>query len=536
MIMKITTYQDTFKLDGPDIDRFSEQLDGSLRAIEMERQNRLRIRLSVEEAMLRMRDRFGEDQEVNAYIGKRMGRLMIRIESDGDAFNPLSAEENDLDNLCSSLLTAVGLIPQYSYSGRRNLLRLSLPLPGLSPAVQILIGVLGGVLIGVLGNLLLPAGIQNFLISAALTPLYDAWLRLLNVLSGPVIFLMAISTVINSGEIAERGGDTRMIVARYFLLSFAMTALAAVTATRIYGLVAPGALINRENTRGLIELILNTIPEDIVTPFSASFTPQLLLIALVLGSALNVLGNRGQNLCQILRQGNLVGLQLCDWLSKLVPWMAALLVGLEIWQKRTETLTGLWLALLIALAVACICIFLVLLYVGRKMDVSVRLLMKKIKEPFWTALKTGSLDASYGLTEHSCIWGLGIRRNYASVGIPSGLVLYMPISAVGTTIFIIFAAVETGVSASPQWIITAVILAVVVFVATPPVPGANLLAYVVALSVLGIPNSALIDAMVFDLVFGIFASAGNQALLQMELVLQADRIGMLNRRVLQRDV
>ena len=76
------------------------------------------------------------------------------------------------------------------------------------------------------------------------------------------------------------------------------------------------------------------------------------------------------------------------------------------------------------------------------------------------------------------------------------------------------------------------IFAVVLFVATPPVPGANLLAYVVFFNWLDIPSEALMDAMIFDIVFGILAGAGNQLLLQFELILQAERIGILNKKVL----
>ncbi|MBR6503630.1 MAG: cation:dicarboxylase symporter family transporter [Firmicutes bacterium] len=533
--MRISNYNETFALEGAAIDRFSEQVEESLCQIEMERQNRLRIRLSLEEALLRMRDRFGEEQMITAIIRRRFGRLVIRLELEGDAFNPLSAEETELENLCSSLLTAVGLSPQYTYSGHGNLLRLSLPIPGFSPAMKILIGVLGGVLIGVLGEVLLSEAIQNAFITNAMTPIYEAWLRILNVLSGPVIFFMTITTVINSGEISERGGDNHRIVARYFLLSFAMTALAMIAATTVYGIAHSGIIPNTGETVGLLQNLLNIIPDDFVTPFAESNTPQLLLMALVLGEALNILGSQGKNLSRIIRQMNMVGLQLCDWISKLVPWFACVLVGFEIWQGRTAILKGMWLTLLISLVVSLVCIGLVLCYVARREGISVQLLARKLMPPFITTLKTGSLDAAYGLTERCCAADLGIQRSFTSVGLPNGLVLYMPISAVGTLVFIAFAGMKYGIIATPLWFVMAVVLSVVVFVATPPVPGANLLAYVVTLSVLGIPGEALIDAMVFDLVFGIFASAGNQALLQMELILQSDKIGMLNKIILQKE-
>ena len=96
--------------------------------------------------------------------------------------------------------------------------------------------------------------------------------------------------------------------------------------------------------------------------------------------------------------------------------------------------------------------------------------------------------------------------------------------------------VLSGMHAGTAWYVTAVVLSVVLFVATPPVPGANLLAYIALFAQAGIPADALICAMIFDVFFGIFANAANQSLLQLDLVLQADRIGLLNRKALTRSI
>ena len=41
---------------------------------------------------------------------------------------------------------------------------------------------------------------------------------------------------------------------------------------------------------------------------------------------------------------------------------------------------------------------------------------------------------------------------------------------------------------------------------------------------------ALLDAMIFDIVFGLFANAANQTMLQMTMTYQAKRLGLLHRR------
>ena len=532
--MKIREYQKKFILTGPAIDEFSDLLEETFNQIEMEPQNRLRIRLSLEEALLRMRDHFGEESEVMASIKRQMGRIIIQVEMEGDPFNPLSSEENELEDLCSSLLTSVGLSPQYSFSGHRNMLRIALPTPGINPVLKIVLTILGGILIGLVGTNMISGESMEKAVNLVMNPIYDVWIRILNIMSGPVIFFMVITTMLDAAKISQRGGNSRFIVVRYFLLSFIMVMVALIVALWFYPITSVKDNISGDVATNILDQILQIIPRDFFTPFVESNTPQLLVMAFVLGSALNTIGSQVRNLSRIVRQINMVGMKLAEWISKLVPYFAAVLVGLEIWQKRTRTLTGMWGSLLIALAVSAVCILFGLIIVSRRKDVEIRKLILKLKDPFLLAVRTGSLDAAFGQTEKSCVKDLGISKEFTTLSLPNGLVLYMPVSAIGTIVFMVFTAMKYDIHTSPIWYVMAVVLAVVLFVATPPVPGANLLAYTVIFAQLGIPGQALIDAMIFDIIFGIFASAGNQLLLQLELILQSDRIGMLRRNILQR--
>lgn len=52
---------------------------------------------------------------------------------------------------------------------------------------------------------------------------------------------------------------------------------------------------------------------------------------------------------------------------------------------------------------------------------------------------------------------------------------------------------------------------------------------------LGIASQTLIDAMVFDIVFGIFAAAANLSMLQLDLVIQSGFIGLLDKDRLKKE-
>lgn len=532
--MRIQSYRETFALRAENIDAFSETLETILTGIEMERQNRLRIRLSLEEAMLRMRDRYGEDAEVEAVIGSRFRRAFIQLDLEGDPFNPLSNMDSKLEDWSSSLLTSVGLSPRYSYSGRKNSLKLTLPIQGMNPVLKLVIAIVAGILLGLIGNLMLSDQIQTSLTNIIMVPLYDVWNRILNVLSGPVIFFMTITTVLNTGKITERGGDSKGVIARYFIISIIISLIAIIVAAILFRPEVYGAEMNKMLAKGLFDQILRFVPGEFFSPFMESNTPQLLVMALVLGNALNVIGDQASRLSSVIKQINMIGLLLAEWVSRLVPFFVFFLIAYEIWERRTGLLVGIWNYLIVSIVLSVVIMMCVILIVGARKRVSPGLLIKKVWEPFALTIRAGSLNESFGLSEQCCIRKLGINREYTIVSLPQGLVLYMPISMVGTIIFTVFAARYYNIQVSVVWYVMAAILAVVLFVATPPVPGANLLAYTVIFVQLGIPSGALIDAMVFDIVFGLFASAANQVLLQMELIEQADKIGLLNRLLLRK--
>lgn len=528
-------FDQTFPLDALGIETCSEQIDLLLEQLGVERQNRIRIRFSFEESLLRLRERFGEEERFRLKVSSRFGRPSMQIELAGDVYNPLSKTASELEDWSGSLLTAIGLSPLYSYSGGKNVLRLNLPQKGMNAALQLLIALAIGVGAGLLLRSWLTAGAQAGLVSGFLMPLYDFWVRMLTVLSGPVVFLMVCTSVLNTRTIEEEGGSSRRVFLWYFLLSLLAALLAVIACgvfTRLPLLLGgkPGIEVSE-----LWQSLLLVMPSDLISPLMESNTPQLLLLAFLLGGGITAVGARAEGLERLIRQGDAVGLLMTENVSRLVPAFAGILLCMEIISGSLLTFGGLWGVLILAILVAAMVMLGIAFYVSKRKGVKLKVLLKKLWPAFRTAVRTGSLDAGYGKMEQDSILRLGIERHFATVSLPYGLVLLMPANVIGTLMFTLFAAARYQVPVSAGWLLAAMVLSVVLFVATPPVPGANLLAYIMIFAELQIPSTALIDAMIFDILFGIFAAAANQSLLQMELILQADRLGLLDRETLSKE-
>ncbi len=518
----------TYSLDGNDIEAFSAWMDLVLTRYKVERQNRLRIRLSFEEAVLRFRDHFGEELSFEAAVIFSLGKVLLQISLVEDAYNPLGMAEDEFYDWSGSLLTSVGIHPQYNYSSGCNYLKIVLPVQTSDSVLKVISAIGMGILFGILGRLILPEAFIAAYINELYTLFFDVWTRLLNLISGPVVFFMIITTVIGIGKISEVGGNSKFVLFRYTALSL----FAALLAIGLSNPLANAETLNDLSDAGGFEqirqIIFAILPSDLFSPFMDSNTPQLLLLAIASGSLLNSIGGQVFNLKRIIRQVNMVGLMLTEWVSILVPAAAFILIALELMNGHYGVLAGMWKCIAIALIGAGIYIFLVFLYVSRKMHLPISLLVRKVRDPFLLVLKTGSINAALGKLEKSCINSLGIEKKYTNVSLGYGLILYLPISIIGTVTFTIYVSRQFGINGGILWMAATVILSVILFVATPPVPGANLLAFTVIFATLKIPGAALTDAMVFDIVFGIFSAAANQMMLQMELVLQAYKLRVID--------
>ena len=527
--MRIRTQTKAFHLNVQDIDLFSEWLSTSLAERGVERKQRTRTRLLMEEMLLRSRDRLGEQTMVTAVCDRDMiGRPRLRIEIAGEPFNPLAVVDSELGTWESSLFTALGPSPLYSREGGRNVIKMRLHNSRMNPLVRISIAISLGILFGFVGNAAFSEGTLEFVSGILLMPIYRMWGRLLNAISGPIIFLTVVTALLNTRRIEERGGSSVQVIARYFSESILVVSLALACTWPLFRLGYVQLEIGKEFFLEVLDELLSIVPTNIFEPFLTSETAQLLFLAFAFGHILNGLGGRVDLITGLMRQANVVGLQVAGMVSWLVPIFCAIFLCLEIWDGNTRLLLALWKPLVLALTISTVVILGMGILVSRLVGMKVGELFAKLWDPFCISIRTASLDESFAAAQESCIDGLGIEEGYVKVGLPQGLVLYMPVSAIGTIVFTLFAAQALGVEGNAAWYLAAVVMAVVVFVATPPVPGANLLAYVVMFSMLGIPDAALLDAMIFDIVFGLFANAANQTMLQMTMANQANRLGLMH--------
>ncbi|MBQ7625368.1 MAG: cation:dicarboxylase symporter family transporter, partial [Clostridia bacterium] len=465
--MKIGSMRETLPLCGETIDLISKKTEELLLALKTEKANVLRIRLSLEEALLRFADRFGENTPVTYSVGKRLTQYYMIIELEGDTYNPLADDHAEMKNFSESLFN--GLDPEYSYSRGRNTVTFRLTRRKRNPAVSLITALIAGMAVGIAGKYLLSPEIMSNVVTTVLRPVYDLFFRLLNAASGPVIFLSVAVVICGMGGVAAIGKNGRGMVLRFMYLSFLVTILSCLIAIPFFNLEYAYDMLSGTEFTSLLDAIFNVAPNDVFMPFVSGDSPQIILLAVVLGNAILIAGNKAAGLKAIVEQANGVGLKVAEWISRLTPYFVFLILILEIWLGDWRDFIGIWKPVVLFLVVSVPLLALFLTYVSVRKKVSFAKLVKKIMPSFLTALRTASVESAYGENVFCCEKKLGIASRITKHVLPMGLVVYMPAGSFSMLFFTLYAAQVYGVSVSTLWYIFAIISTVLLVVAVPPV-------------------------------------------------------------------
>ena len=525
----------TYKLCFESIDLAADRVQKFLSYIKVEKNTLLRVRLSVEEVLLRWLDAFPEGTEFRLTMGSHWNRPFIVLKLWGEESNPLLIKGDEAGIWASDLLSAIGLVPVFRYVSGCNIVQVPLKRPHRNPGVTLLLCTLAGAFLGILLDLAFTADLKLLITNTVLTPLQDAFIRVLNAVSAPVMFLSVLTTVCGVGSISVTGKFGKRMVARFLLYSTLFTVVTLFLCQLFFSVPVGNAAISQGEVSGVLEFFLDVFPGDILSPFIEGDFTQLIVVALVLGNAFLIAGTKVQTLVTLVEEANTAGLVIAEWIGDLSPGFVALLIVLGIQDSTIHMLIGIWKPALLITVFSLAALGLRMLHISLRYKVPLRTLADKMKDSFLLSLKTFSVETSYTANKTCCEKKLGISRQLTAYGLPIGLICFMPVSTVASTILTLYAAECYQVPVSLVWSIMALFLAVTLAAAGPPTAGIGILTYTVMFSRLGIPAQALTIVLAGDILMGFVIYPVNQAMLQLQLILEADGLGLLKHNILQND-
>ena len=457
------------------------------------------------------------------------------MEHVGEAYNPFSKTKSSVEEWSRGLLASAGISPMYSYSHGTNIMKIPMRRMSVNPVIVIIFAIVFGIISGSVAMVALTEGDARFVTEGLLMPVYDLWNNILYSVSAPAMFIIVMSTMLDTREVSEQGGNAGVITGRYFFISLVLGVITIITAVLMSGHRFSFNGFSRDTLSDLLRGLFSVVPENMLDPIRDFNTAQLILMGIIFAYATMAVGQQASGIVSLIHELNLVSMQLAQWIAVLMPVFTVFLTAQLMISHNAQLLTSLLIVIPFAILVSLVIMAVVFLVISRRFGVKPGVLLKKLWPSFILAVKNGLDSDTYALSEKCCIKSLGMQKIFTQRVLPLGLVLYMPASIVGMISFVIFAAMRSGVAITPVWILTAIVFALILLVAAPPIPGVNLLSYVVIIGQLGIGKEYVIAAIIFDMLFGAFGNAANQLMLQLDMILQAEHMGLLNRVVLIRD-
>ena len=344
--------------------------------------------------------------------------------------------------------------------------------------------------------------------AAVLAPFGDLLIHLLKFLIVPLI-LFTLIVGVNQTKIGNLGRMGGKVFAYYLLTS----ALAIIVGIAVASFFDPGTGLNLDTSEkfdvpdnpGVVSVLLNIIPENIVAAFSQLNLLGIIFTAIVFGIAISSLRTSkehaeiGEQVYKVVDGLNEATLSIMKVVLQYVPIGIFAIIAKTVGNQGVDTLLSLWnmiLVLYVALIVQ-VGIYVIFLILSKIKPIK---FFAQARTPMITAFATQSSSGTLPLTLDAAK-NLGISKSLYGFSLPLGATINMDGAAIRIAISAVFAANIVGDPLSFTDMLQVVLVGTLASVGTAGVPGAGIIMIATVFAQLGLPMEAVgllisIDALV----------------------------------------
>jgi len=326
--------------------------------------------------------------------------------------------------------------------------------------VQVLIGILIG---GTIGYIWPEFGAQ-------LKPMGDAFVSLIKMLIGPIIFTTVVVGIAGMGDL-KKAGKVGFKAFVYFEIITTLALLIGLVVANVFtpgaGFHATPASLDAKAVAGyatsaqgmsVVDTLLHIIPKTFVSAFAEGDILQVLLLALLFGLALGRIGDHGRPIMNLLHEVARVFFGIVEIVSKLAPIAAAGAMAFTIGKYGIGTLFILG-KLMLCVYLTCGLFIFLLGAIMRASGFSILKMLRYIKEELFIVIGTSSSETALpGLMDK--MEKAGCARPVVGIVVPAGYSFNLD----GTCIYLTMAALfiaqatDTPMTLTQQLTLMAVLL------------------------------------------------------------------------------
>lgn len=515
-------------LNAASIDEISDVLVRTLDSFHFSSKDAVKMRLAAESVLNIWAEELGENTQCRLMQRQRFGKASLFLQADGKSVDPTRYQDDLLLSVSSNpnLVTALGLPAEYCYVGGSNELKLQLPKKENSPIRKVIFAMLAALVFGFFTRSVFP-GTASVITSALLMPLMNTITKMLSLIAGPLIFLSVVSGIFGVGDATSFGKIGGTLVKRLLIMTFVLTVLLWLSLSWMFPATLSGGMEGENTFSKLLDMILDIIPKDIITPFQTGNALQIIFLAGCVGVGGIVLGDTVPETVKIVNQINAIVQKLMMGISNILPVYVFLSISGLIISSNTQELSQIIVPMLLIVGLHLVTAVIYGLYAALKTGTPVGYLFRSQIQTFLVALSTASSAASFGLNVECCEKKLRIDSKLVRFGIPFGQVLFKPGGAIVFVVLSLYMAKYYNIPMTPTWVATMLIIVSILAVASPPIPGGGISAILVLYTQLGIPTSCLAISTTILMFSDYTITANDLVCLQHELLIIAKKLGLL---------
>ncbi|MCP3028909.1 dicarboxylate/amino acid:cation symporter [Halobacillus sp. A5] len=352
--------------------------------------------------------------------------------------------------------------------------------------------------------------------ASVLEPLGDLLLRLLQFIILPLILFTLIVGVnqTNIGSLGRMGGK----VFTYYLATSALAIFIGIAVAGLFNTGTGTSLRGDESfdtpdNPGVIEVLLNIVPDNIVTAFTELNLLGIIFTALVFGIAISYLRSTsdyhqaGEKLYRGIDALNEATLTVMKGILQFIPIGIFAIIADVVGSQGVNTLTELgkfvgvlYIAIIVQLAI----------YAGILLISRIRLgsFFREARTPLVTAFVTQSSTGTLPLTLNAAR-SLNLNKSLYGFSLPLGATINMDGAAIRIAVSAVFAANVINDPLSFAEILQVVLVGTLASVGTAGVPGAGIVMIATVFTQVGLPMEAVALLASVDVLIGMGATALN---------------------------
>ena len=521
-----------YTLTGKNIQIACDELKSELNDFNIDKSNKLRICLSVEECLLLYQEKFGADFPFELSLIKRFGKLRVVLRIIAPAADPFSdiPEEN---LLLQNALSAVGISKAWQYKHGENYVIVEARIKRNPSSIMLILGAaILGILLGNLSRMIIPDFCRK-LVDNYLLPISDTIMGALGTVAVFFILFSVMNGICNLGNTSTFQKIGKQMIVRFFVILFLCAVITLALSAPLFSFQA--GKTGDYDYSVLWKMLLNIVPTNIPEVFLTGNSLQVIFLAIVLGLILLSLENRTKGLIDLVQQADQVMQYFVELIVKWMPIVVFInlykLFAVESWPMLIKCIK--FPVLMLAFSIFYTVIF--LLRTAVTQQISPVLLFKKLLPTFIIAFSTASSTAALSESINICKKDLGIDDHFVNVGLPLGTTLFSTATVFEVILFTLCAAEIYQIPLSVSQLVILLINSIILSMAVPKIPDGTVGAYVLLFAQLGIPTEAVTIIAILGTITDRFCTPAGVVSIQTEMIQQAAKLNLINKDVLRRE-